>query len=381
VQDRVAAGRRAILASFAERWDSILMSFNQRGSGSELPMSAKVGWTTVAIMTCVVSMGGASPSWAQEGPPHILVVGPIVKIDGRLFVGGLLEGLREEAKPGDMDLSQLRLDIKNVSSKDAAKAVIEPAIEAGVKAIVTIYGQPTQAAAAASAASNVPIIFCPVADAVAAKFVSSNESPGGNLTGVANGDAEASRQRLEAFQQILPRLKRLSVLFDPDFPPDKTQMRSLEQVASAAGITIVSRPVAGGNATMAALQEIGPNDADAIFILKEATLRHASLELKRVAWGQTLPILVTDPDLVVRFPAAMAAVGPRPEGLGKICGRMTSRILNGAKAADLPVEHPDFALVLNLQTVRRLGVTIPDVPSEGNFVQLPVHRKQASPAG
>ena len=32
-------------------------------------------------------------------------------------------------------------------------------------------------------------------------------------------------------------------------------------------------------------------------------------EFKRVAWQQKLPILVTDPDLVVTFPAAMAAVG------------------------------------------------------------------------
>jgi putative ABC transport system substrate-binding protein len=126
----------------------------------------------------------------------------MVKIDGRLFIEGLLEGLQEGAKSGDSDLSQVRLDIKNVVSADGAKAVIGPAIDAGVKAIVTIYGQSTQAAIAAT--TKVPIVFCPVADAVASKFVASNEAPGGNLTGVSSGDAEASRRRLEAFQQMLP---------------------------------------------------------------------------------------------------------------------------------------------------------------------------------
>jgi len=56
---------------------------------------------------------------------------------------------------------------------------------------------------------------------------------------------------------------------------------------------------------------------------------------------------------------------------------MTARILRGAKPADLPVEHIDFSLLLNLQTAHRLGVTVPGAPSEGNFIELPA-RKPAS---
>jgi ABC-type uncharacterized transport system substrate-binding protein len=341
-------------------------------------MSLKASAASVAMIAAVVLVAAAPPLWAQQIPPHVLVVGPMVKIDGRLFVGGLLEGLQEDAKSGDPDFSQVRLDVKNVVSVNGAKAVIGPAIDAGVRAIVTIYGQATQAATAAT--TKVPIVFCPVADAVASKFVASNEAPGGNLTGVANGDAEASRRRLEAFQQMLPGLKRLAVLFDPGFPPDKVQMKNLDQVARAIGIALVLRPVEDANAAMAALQAVGPDDADAILILKEATLRHAGPEFKRIAWKQKLPILVTDPDLVVTFPAAMAAVGPRPGDLGRTCGRITARILKGAKPEDLPVEHPDFELLLNLQTAQRLGITVPGAPSEGNFIELPA-RKTLSKGG
>jgi len=335
-------------------------------------MSLNASAASVAKMAAVTLLAAAPPLWAQQVPPHVLVVGPMVKIDGRLFIGGLMEGLQEGATPGDSDLSQVRLDIKNVASADGAKAVIGPAIDAGVKAIVTIYGQSTQAAIAAT--TKVPIVFCPVADAVASKLVASNEAPGGNLTGVSNGDAEASRRRLEAFQQMLPGLKRLAVLFDPGFPPDKTQMKNLAQVAPSIGITLVLRPVEDANAAMAVLQTLGSGEADAIFILKEAMLRRAGPGLKRAAWQQKLPILVSDPDLVVTFPAAMAAVGPRPGDLGKTCGRITARILKGADPADLPIEHPDFDLLLNLQTAQRLGVTVPGAPSEGNFVELPARK-------
>jgi putative tryptophan/tyrosine transport system substrate-binding protein len=344
-----------------------------------MPMSLKVRAASVAMIEALVLATAAPRLWAQQAPPHVLVVGPMVKIDGRLFIGGLLEGLQEGAKPGDSDLSQVRLDIKNVVSADAAKAVIGPAIDAGVKAIVTIYGQPTQVATAAT--TKIPIVFCPVADAVASKLVASNEAPGGNLTGVASGDAEASRRRLDAFRQMLPGLKRLAVLFDPGFPPDKTQMKNLDQVAPSAGITLVSRPVEDANAAMAALQALGPDEADAILILKEATLRHAGPELKRVAWKQKLPILVTDPELVVTFPAALAAVGTNPRQLGLTCGRITARILKGANPADLPIEHPDFESLLNLQSARRLGITVPGAPSEGNFVELPARKPQPSEGG
>ena len=342
-------------------------------------MSLKAGAASVAMIAAVVLVTATPPLWAQQVPPHVLVVGPMVKIDGRLFIEGLLEGLQEGAKSGGPDLSQVRLDIKNVVSEDAAKAVIGPAIDTGVNAIVTIYGQATQVATAAT--TKIPIVFCPVADAIASKLVASNEAPGGNLTGVASGDAEASRRRLDGFRQVLPGLKRLAVLFDPGFPPDKTQMKSLELVAPSTGITLISRPVEDGNAAMAALRDLGSNEADAIFILKEATLRNAGPELRRVAWQQKLPILVTDRELAITFKAALASVGPNHRELGKTCGRITARILNGAKPAALPIEHPDFELLLNLQSAQRLGITVPGAPSEGNFVELPARKPPSSGGG
>jgi putative ABC transport system substrate-binding protein len=115
--------------------------------------------------------------------------------------------------------------------------------------------------------------------------------------------------------------------------------------------------------------------------LKEATLRAAGPGLKRAAWKQSLPILVTDPELAVTFPAALAAVGINPRKLGMTCGRMTARILEGEKPATLPVEHLDFELLLNLQSARRLGVTVPGAPSEGNFVELPVRKLQSAKGG
>jgi len=305
---------------------------------------------SVAALAAALLLVSGPPLWAQQ-VPHVLVVGPLDNYGPLL--AGLSEGLQSA---GFTDASRIRIDHRNASSADEAKAAIGAAIDTGVDAIVTVFGPSTQAASAAT--TKIPIVFCPVADPVAAKFAASSDAPGGNLTGIASADAEASRRRLAAFRQVLPKLKRLAILFDSGFPPDRVQMTNFEQIAPSTGVVLVSRAVDDENAVVAALQVLGHGDADAIFILKDSLLRKAGDELKRAAMDQKLPILVGDPGLVT-FPGVVAAVGPNQQDMGRICGRTTARILHGAKTADLPIGHPNFELLVNLKSAQRLGIVVP----------------------
>src|SRR2546430_10954666 len=151
-----------------------------------------VGRTALVALVAGTLVLGLGPRLRAEQARHVLVVGPI---DGYgALVGGVSEGLQSA---GFADASRIRIDTRNARSGDEAKAAIETAVDAGVDAILTIFGPSTQAARAGT--TTIPIVFCPVADPVAAKFVASNEAPGGNLTGVARADAQASRGRLAPF--------------------------------------------------------------------------------------------------------------------------------------------------------------------------------------
>jgi putative tryptophan/tyrosine transport system substrate-binding protein len=291
------------------------------------------------------------PSIGAQQVPHVLVVGPVKNY------GPLIAGVAEGLQSAGFGASGIQIDYRNASSPDEAKAAVGAAIDTDVNAMVTIFGLSTQAASAAT--TKIPIIFCPVADPVAAKLVASTDAPGGNLTGVASADAAASRRRLGAFRQVLPKLKRVAVLFDSSFPPDRVQMANLEQVAPAAGIALLSRAVDDENAVIGALRSLGPGDADAILILKDSLLREAGEELKSAALDQKLPILVGDPDLAT-FPGVLAAVGPNQRELGRICGRTTARILHGASPATLPIEHTSFELLVNLKSAAHLGIVVPE---------------------
>ncbi len=305
---------------------------------------------TVATVMAAILLVSAERVGAQQ-VPQVLVVGPLE--DYGALIAGLWTGFQSG---GFKDTSRIHLDVRNAHSADEAKAAIGAGIDAGANIIVTVFGPSTQAASAAT--TQIPIVFCPVADPVASKFAASNDAPGGNLTGVASTDAEASRRRLAAFREVLPRLKRLAVLFDSGFPPDRVQIANFEQIAPSSGVAIVSRSVDDESATVAALNALGPSDADAILILKESMLRHAGDELKHAAMAQKLPILVGDPDLAT-FPGVVAAVGPSQPELGKTCGQMTAKILHGAKPAGMPVEHPVFELIVNLKSAQQLGLMVP----------------------
>ncbi len=317
------------------------------------------GRRAVAALIAATILGGADMAaggtGAAAGPaaeiPSVVVVGPTDNYAG--LIAGVSEGLQAG---GFRDASQIRIDIRNTRSFAQARKAIEAAVGEGADAIVTVFGVATRAAR--EAAGGVPVVFCPVADPVAAKYVDSAERPGGNLTGVASADAEAVGRRLDAFKRVVPRLERLGIFYDSSSSLDKTVLANLEQVAPGRGIRLVVREIADADTVVAALRELDRAQVDAVFILSDDLLRRSGEAIGRVAAERKIPLVVGDPD--IGGPGILASVGPNQEKMGRLCGETVARILKGAKPGSLAVQHPPFDLVVSLKVAGELGVAVPE---------------------
>src|SRR6516162_9240726 len=64
----------------------------------------------------------------------------------------------------------------------------------------------------------IPIVFALGLDPVGAGVVASLARPGGNVTGLSSQSADLAGKRLELLREVLPRLRRLAIIGNADFP-------------------------------------------------------------------------------------------------------------------------------------------------------------------
>jgi putative ABC transport system substrate-binding protein len=219
----------------------------------------------------------------------------------------------------------------------------------------TVVG--TRAAKAATA--TVPIVFVQVGDPVGVGLITSLARPGGNITGITNIAAELSGKRLELLKEIVPSASRIAILVDPDAPIAAIQIRNAETAAKALGLqlkpVLTVRDVRTLEASLEAAVRSGASAALRMVDFAANTLR---VETAKLAMKYRLPVMYAfreDVDV-----GGLVAYGPSVPGQYQQAAAFVHKILQGAKAGDLPVEQPTtFELVINLKTAKALGLTIP----------------------
>jgi putative tryptophan/tyrosine transport system substrate-binding protein len=96
------------------------------------------------------------------------------------------------------------------------------------------------AIAGKNAAGTVPLVFMGVTDPVAAGLVESLARPGGNRTGVTNIASVLTAKRLGLLKEVLPKLSRVAVLWDPHGPGSAPQWKESQVAAGELGLQVFS---------------------------------------------------------------------------------------------------------------------------------------------
>ena len=107
-----------------------------------------------------------------------------------------------------------------------------------------------------------------------------------------------------------------------------------------------------------ALDTVQQSHASWLLILDDAALSSSQETIVEFAMKQKLPTVFHVRSAVLN--GGLLAFGPSESQMYELTASYLTKILKGAKPADLPVEQPTkFELVINLKTAKAIGLTIP----------------------
>jgi putative ABC transport system substrate-binding protein len=215
-------------------------------------------------------------------------------------------------------------------------------VRSQVAVIVAVAQRSAFAAKAATTAAStaIPVVFVLTDDPVRLGLVASLARPGGNLTGVNFLNVELTEKRLELLRELVPGAARIAVLVNPANPNANTMSRDAEEAGRAIGL------------------QIQIHNADALFVGTDPFFRARRSQLALLAAQHRVPASYAFRDYAEAggLMSYGASLNDAHRQVADYCGR----ILRGAKPADLPVvQASKFELVINLQSARMLGLTVP----------------------
>src|SRR5262245_26809754 len=204
----------------------------------------------------------------------------------------------------------------------------------------------------------VPIVFSMSADPVAAGFTDSLARPRGNMTGVTLMAVEFSGKRLELLQEIVPNLRRVAILGNPEHPGAHLERAFSDETAQRLGLTIDYRPSRTREELANVLDTIAAHPPQAISLLADGFAIQNRQMIFDFAMRQRVPVISGWP--IFARSGAICTYGPRQTESYRRLAYYIDRILKGAKPADLPIERPTkFELVINLKIAKTLGLEVP----------------------
>jgi putative ABC transport system substrate-binding protein len=218
----------------------------------------------------------------------------------------------------------------------------------------------TAASAAKAATTTIPIVFSLGEDPVKLGFVASLARPGGNLTGINFFNIELVAKRLELLRELIPGASRVAVLVNPTNPASSEQSRrNAETAARAMGLQIQILNASTSREIDAAFAAFVRERVDALFVSPDGFFNSRRVQLATMAARHTIPM--TSATREIAEAGGLMSYGTNLADVWRQLGVYAGRILKGAKPEDLPVvQSSKFELVINHQTARMLGLTVPD---------------------
>ena len=225
-------------------------------------------------------------------------------------------------------------------------------------AVIAAVGGNNSAFAAKAATADIPIVFTSGADPVKVGLVTSLNRPGGNVTGVSWFGSESLPKRLGILGELVPNIKLAVLLVNSNMPELAGLPEAAQQTAHALGWQLKVVETRSTSDIDAAFADAKRQRADAVIVGAGPFFRIHRAQLVVQADRHGIPAIYVNRETVTG--GGLISYGNSLPDAYRRAGLQTGRILRGAKPADLPVDRAiKFELVINLNTAKALGLTVP----------------------
>jgi putative ABC transport system substrate-binding protein len=271
------------------------------------------------------------------------------------FLEALKRGLREHGYvEGQNVVFEMRATEDGRSAASSAELVrlgVEVIIATGTGAVLD----------AKKATKSIPIIMSPSADAVAGGLVNSLARPGGNVTGLTMISPDLAGKRLELLKEAIPRVARVAAVFPQGARSTAVEpwLKETENGANTLGLKFRKLGLQEDPDTWGpAFNEIAKEPRIALVVIENARLISQRTLIAELTARHRMPAMFSVKEHVEA--GGLLSYGVDLVDVHYRAATFVSKILKGAKPADLPVEQPTkFEFVINLKTAKQIGLSIP----------------------
>jgi putative tryptophan/tyrosine transport system substrate-binding protein len=306
-------------------------------------------------------LGGAAGAWplaARAQQPTMPMIG--VLDAGSADSKGLMNSFRQGlGDVGYVEGQNVTIEYRWADGRyDRLPELAADLVRRQVSVIAVPSNTPASLAAKA-ATTTIPVVFGVGDDPVRLGLVASLNRPGGNATGINFFVGELAAKRLGLLHELIPAASRIAVLTNPmDATRTESNVRDLEAAAHALGLQIHILKASTNGEIDAAFSAIVRDGADPLFVLADSFFASRRVQLVILAARLAVPATYAQRDYAEA--GGLMSYGTNLADSRRQVGVYTGRILKGERPADLPVLQPTkFELVINLQTAKTLGITVP----------------------
>jgi putative ABC transport system substrate-binding protein len=314
----------------------------------------------------ITLLGGAAAFWSHaasaQKPGGMRRIGVLLSLaesdpEGKAQLSGFTQRL---AELGWIDGRNLRMEIRwGRGDVDRIRTFAKELVALHPDVIVA-HGTPVTAALHRKTQA-IPIVFVTVSDPVGDGFVAGLPRPGGNITGFLTSESAITAKMFELLTEIVPGLKRVAMLFNPDTAPGggTYYFPDFEAGAQSANVEPIAARARSDREIEAVVTALGGEPGGGLVIMPDYFMLNHIGPIISLAARNNVPAIYPWKS-VVADAGGLISYGPDLRDVVRRGAPYVDRILRGEKPADLPVQVPvKFEMAVNTKTAKVLNLTVP----------------------